>query len=55
MTAVWFNPNNRKDPSRSAHLTVADWDAFVHLVLKAKSRLEVATQQADAAVERRGR
>lgn len=54
MTAVWFNPNNQQDPSRRAHLTVADWDSFMHLVLRARSRLEVAAQQAAAAVERRG-
>jgi HAD superfamily hydrolase (TIGR01509 family) len=37
MTAVWFNPNNRPDPSRSADLTVADWDGFMHHVMKARS------------------
>ena len=35
MTAVWLNPNNRHDPSGSADLTVAGWDAFLRLVLEA--------------------
>jgi HAD superfamily hydrolase (TIGR01662 family) len=54
MTAVWFNPSNRQDPSGVADLAVADWDAFVHHVLEARSRLEGAAQQATAAVDRRG-
>jgi HAD superfamily hydrolase (TIGR01662 family) len=54
MTAVWFNPKNRQDPSRGADLTVADWDAFAHLVLNARSRLEAAAQQAARAIEWRG-
>ena len=36
MTAVWFNPNQRHDPSRGAHLTVAGWDEFVRRVLEVR-------------------
>jgi len=35
MTAVWFNPTSRPDPTRSADITVADWDTFVRRILTA--------------------
>lgn len=35
MTAVWFNPRDRSDPSSSAHLTVSAWDEFTRHVLDA--------------------
>ena len=38
MTAVWFNPSNRQDPSGGADLTVADWGTFMQHVLEANSR-----------------
>lgn len=44
MTAVWLNPNNRQDPSRDADLTVADWDAFMHVVRQAGPRPEAAAR-----------
>jgi putative hydrolase of the HAD superfamily len=53
MTAVWFNPNKRQDPSRGADLTVPDWDDFMQHVLRASPGLEEAAQLAAAAVERR--
>jgi putative hydrolase of the HAD superfamily len=37
MTAVWFNPDNRHDPSQDADLTVASWDAFSSLIASAQS------------------
>jgi HAD superfamily hydrolase (TIGR01662 family) len=38
MTAVWFNPNQRQDPSRGADLTVIDWDDFMRLSVRGFSR-----------------
>lgn len=35
MTAVWFNPNGRRDSSSDADLTVANWDDFARHVLEA--------------------
>jgi HAD superfamily hydrolase (TIGR01509 family) len=29
MTAVWFNPDNRQDPTHGADLTLADWEDFI--------------------------
>jgi FMN phosphatase YigB (HAD superfamily) len=52
MTAVWFNPNKQKDPSRAADLTVTDWDDFMQHVLRASPRLEEAAQRAAAAGDR---
>jgi HAD superfamily hydrolase (TIGR01662 family) len=46
MTAVWFNPNKRQDPSGDADLTVAHWDDFMRQFLKASVRLEQAAQGA---------
>jgi putative hydrolase of the HAD superfamily len=50
MTAVWFNPNKRQDPSGSADLTVADWDDFMRQVLEASPRPKEAAQQGAAPV-----
>jgi HAD superfamily hydrolase (TIGR01662 family) len=33
MRAVWFNPEDSPDPSRSADVTVSTWNAFLHHVL----------------------
>lgn len=38
MTAVWFNPNKRPDPSCSADFTVADWDTFMQYLLEANAK-----------------
>lgn len=35
MTAVWFNPHERHDPSASATLTVSGWDDFTRQALEA--------------------
>ena len=35
MTAVWLNPTNRPDPTRSADITVSDWDTFMRRILAA--------------------
>jgi putative hydrolase of the HAD superfamily len=35
MTAVWLNPTSRPDPTRSADITVADWDTFMRRILAA--------------------
>jgi FMN phosphatase YigB (HAD superfamily) len=32
MTAVWFNPNGRQDPSRDVDLTVSGWADVVSRV-----------------------
>jgi HAD superfamily hydrolase (TIGR01509 family) len=45
MTAVWFNPSNRYDPSQTSDVTVADWDAFMRRILAARTTLEEAAQQ----------
>jgi FMN phosphatase YigB (HAD superfamily) len=34
MTAVWFNPTGRRDPSPSPDLTVINWDDFVRQILQ---------------------
>jgi HAD superfamily hydrolase (TIGR01662 family) len=46
MTAVWFNPTNRPDPSQSTDVTVADWDTFMRRILAARPTLEEAEQDA---------
>jgi len=39
MTAIWFNPDTRHDPSPGADLTVTDWDDFMRHVLR-ESRIQ---------------
>ena len=45
MTAVWFNPTNRHDPSQSSDLTVADWDDFMRRIVEASPTLEEAVNK----------